>query len=862
MGTQFYCENENRIQAVREHVSLNGIEFLEVLDSEAEAQGGPRQQTLLVHCIKDLPATISAANADIRGGMRVKTINVEWVARAGDAQDLFDAGQINLAERDYLLDLAHGDRVLVVRTDRYGDYSFYRLCLVTDDAPLDGFDVMLAEVAFSFKVECPSEFDCAPVRECPPEPGIAPPIDYLSKDYASFRQLMLDRLAVTMPQWQERHAADIGIAVVEILAYAADYLSYYQDAAANEAYLGTARQRPSLRRHARLLDYRMHEGCNARVWVCLRVEEGVQDVLLPVEYVAGRKTQFLTRIPGQSVQIAEAMLTHVLADYQPVVFEPLYEIRLYEAHNAVPFYTWGNQECCLPRGTTRATLLDDPDNRLRLRTGDVLVFEEVLGAATGQAADADPAHRHAVRLTRVEPEATVNADGSRSAGPLMLDDLFDAAIVEIEWSVEDALPFPLCISTMVEENFEEVLYENMSIAYGNIVLADHGLTISGEGLQQPSGDKRYSPPLSQSDITYANAFSAQDWENGTDALSAAAAVQQSPQQSLPAVALLDSENRNWSPVLDLLASGRFDAYFVVEVDNRRQARLRFGDNTYGQIPEQGVTLEASYRIGSGVAGNVGAASIAHVVTTPGIGLITDIEQQSVRNPLPASGGVQPESLEEVRQYAPQAFRTQQRAVTEADYADVAQQHPQVSKAVARRLWTGSWHTMFITVDRVGGREVDTDFEQELTGFISRYRLAGHDIEIEPPQLVPLEIHLRVCVQPNYLASDVKLALLQLFSSGTLADGMRGYFHPDNFTFGQAVYLSDVIAAAMTVAGVRWVDMDTSADPPARFQRWGEKSRGEIEQGYIGVGRLEIAQLDNDPNAPENGKIDFYMQGGI
>src|SRR3989442_627943 len=94
-----------------------------------------------------------------------------------------------------------------------------------------------------------------------------PLIDYMAKDYQSFRQLMLDRLSATLPGWQERHAPDLGIALVEALAYVADYLSYYQDAVATEAYLGTARQRISVRRHARLLDYVLHEGCNARAWV-------------------------------------------------------------------------------------------------------------------------------------------------------------------------------------------------------------------------------------------------------------------------------------------------------------------------------------------------------------------------------------------------------------------------------------------------------------------------------------------------------------------------------------------------------------------------------------------------------------------
>ena len=69
---------------------------------------------------------------------------------------------------------------------------------------------------FSFKVECPSDFDCAPVDDCPPEPGVAPSIDYLAKDYASFRQLLLDRLSVVMPEWTERNPADIGVALVGV----------------------------------------------------------------------------------------------------------------------------------------------------------------------------------------------------------------------------------------------------------------------------------------------------------------------------------------------------------------------------------------------------------------------------------------------------------------------------------------------------------------------------------------------------------------------------------------------------------------------------------------------------------------------
>ncbi len=114
-----------------------------------------------------------------------------------------------------------------------------------------------------------------------------PEIDYLTRDYEGFRGLMLDALAALVPGWQEDNPGDLGIAVVEVLAYAADYLSYQQDAVATEAYLETARRRVSLRRHARLLDYRISEGTNARAEVEFEVS---RNLTLP------RGTRLLTRV--------------------------------------------------------------------------------------------------------------------------------------------------------------------------------------------------------------------------------------------------------------------------------------------------------------------------------------------------------------------------------------------------------------------------------------------------------------------------------------------------------------------------------------------------------------------------------------
>ena len=364
MGDQYYCENERRREAVREHATLNGIDYLEVLDQDAPA-GSPPQQTLLLQCLKSIATSLGGSNITIEGGVRVTAVEAQWVVRASDfTQDQVDAGLINSAELAFFTSLADSDSVLVVRTDVAGDLSTYRLSLVqspTNSDPPADFDPILSTVEFSFKADCPSDFDCKVETECETESEVAPQIDYLARDYASFRTLMLDRLSTTMPDWQERNPADLGVAIVEILAYAGDHLSYYQDAAATEAYLDTARRRASVRRHARLLDYAMHDGCNARAWVTFNAEAAADGVTLPqTDSASGVPTRLLTRCSG-STTIDESDLTEILERDSPEVFELMHDITLYQAHNQISFHTWGDERCCLPKGSTSATLEDSRD---------------------------------------------------------------------------------------------------------------------------------------------------------------------------------------------------------------------------------------------------------------------------------------------------------------------------------------------------------------------------------------------------------------------------------------------------------------------------------------------------------------------
>ena len=860
------CDNERRRESVRQHEKLCGLDYLEV---------GADQQTLTVHLLGKAPRgshKLTEKNVLIEGGRRIREINVLSVVTHTTNDPEFDD-------------------TLEVVVDRAGDFSAYTLRIVARDShghphahPL--FDPRYDSVDFSFKVNCPSDLDCKEERLCPPEEPVQPEISYLAKDYASFRQLILDRLALVMPDWQERHVPDAGIALVELLAYAGDYLSYYQDAVATEAYLDTARLRISVRRHARLVDYQLHEGSNARAWVTIK-PVGDPAPLDPHDLY------FITRPAGDRVSEDEVTLTAEElaklasgADFE--VFEPMTKekIKLYESHYEMHFYTWGDDECCLDRGATSAALMGelvrDADGpppgesqeyseyagqtaeqssetegasgvpKLHLQPGDVLIFEEVIGPKTGNTSDADPGHRHAVRLTHVE------------AG---VDSLNGESIVNISWAPEDALPFPLCISVLGPAPKCEIV-RNVSVARGNVILVDHGKTIEEDAGTVPVKETievcdcegmpsdimkiagRFRPELKQAPLTFAEPLAPKT--------PASRALVQDVRKTLPSAWLASdpapSGDSRWIAQPDLLASSSIDQHFVAEVDDDGRAHLRFGNGELGRSPAPGTKFKATYRAGNGTAGNVGAGSIAHIVfrRNPLSGGII-----RVRNPLAAVGGTNPEPVAEAKLFAPHAFRRElQRAIIADDYRALVERDfsSEVQRAAASLRWNGSRYEALIAVDEIGKEEADHSLLAAIYRRMHRYRRIGHDMHVTSARLVPLVIEMHVCVHPHYLRGHVKSALLDLFSNRLLADGRKGFFHPDNLSFGEGIYLSRLIATAQAAEGVESVEV-------TRLERLGGGPNREIEFGLLPLGPLEVAQVDNDPSLPENGTFTLTMGGG-
>ncbi|MGH7512759.1 MAG: putative baseplate assembly protein [Gemmatimonadales bacterium] len=844
------CTDERRRQRVRDR-GLNGIDYVEIVDEE--------ERVLCVHLFGDVPADLDPTGVRVEGGRRIRDLRVLRVERHVSSEP----------ERESCLQVA---------LDQTGDYSPYTLRLAAPDgATLPGFDPRYSSAVFRFKADCAGEVDCLEPDRCPPRTLVEPEPDYLSKDYASFRQLLLDRLSLVMPDWRERHVPDMGIALVELLAYVGDYLSYYQDAVATEAYLGTARRRVSVRRHARLVDYRMHEGCNARAWICVCTDDEFE--LDPAADWFATRCEALDRV-GRWVLTPE--------DVRPVpedafaVFLPMADaggssLRFRPAHSRMRFYTWGDAECCLPRGATRATLVDgwmpvaEPDDEgkqvrqaapkaahvvpreraLQLEAGQVLILEEVLGPRTGSPADADPSHRHPVRLTRVEPREDPLTDPP-------------TPVLEIGWHRDDALPFPLCLSARRPAPDCDLI-EEVSLACGNVVLVDHGRPVEqpippvpptatpGVCLCDGSvSDVVYRPGVSRpvldrGPVTFAQPLPAPERRTGRTA-AAAGLTTQAPREALPQVVLRDGTIA-WEPRYDLLDSGSTDRHFVVETDDEGRAQVRFGDGDTGRAPEGDAAFVAAYRIGNGPAGNVGAGTIRYLVRPRGL------VSARVRNPLPARGGLTPEPVPEVKLYAPGTFRrTLERAVTADDYGRLAERNAEVQRAAATLRWTGSWYEVQVAVDPVGTEEPEASLLREVRHRLHRYRRIGHDLTVTRASYVPIDLALTVCVEPHALRGHVLAAVREALGAARRPDGRTGWFHPDNLTFGLGVNLSAVVAVVQSVEGVAGVRVD-------RLQRWAGPDEGAVDRGFLPLGPDEIAQLDDDPNFRDHGTLTLVAGGG-
>ena len=231
--------------------------------------------------------------------------------------------------------------------------------------------------------------------------------------------------------------------------------------------------------------------------------------------------------------------------------------------------------------------------------------------------------------------------------------------------------------------------------------------------------------------------------------------------------------------------------------------IRFGDGTFGMTPLPGTGFSVLYRVGGGSAGNVPAGAIANVAP----GQVQGSMISSLHQSLPGHGRhMTPRPSRRSAARAPQKFSAEPlRVVLARDYQAVAQSLPWVQQAATSFRWTGSWLTVLTRADPAAAEEPTIAELRSLTQLLDEQRLAGYESYVLPPGYVSIDLRITVRARPGYFASTVAAAVLARLQPGTLPGGAVGFFDHSQWSFGQPLESSALLAAIQSCAGVDGVD---------------------------------------------------------
>ena len=648
------------------------------------------------------------------------------------------------------------------------------------DAPLrDGARFELRGPQWSAQVELtPSESPLPRHRHA--AAPVPASIDYTARDFEALRTMLLAVVDEQFGATLADHPVAQTAALVEQLAYLGDALGYHQDALMTEAYLASARRRISVARHAALLDYPVFEGRGARTWLRFEVSEPLK---LPAH------TAVLTDAGDTGPRLTADALPRAIAD-GALVYETLAAVALEPARAPHELAEDRHPHRCLPEGAVTATLAGQCSDLAR---GTLVLVEPALAGAT--------AGGQVVRLTDVR---------------------VGSAQTVVAWAQRDALNAALTSAR-----------EPLHLLAGNLVLADHGHTQQPQVLEAPVAGRRYWPALPVPSPAFSAGLHHRDRE-----LSAAESLRAADRPARPAVELWVGRAphaRKWIQRDSLLESGPGDPAFVVELEEDGEARVRFGDATNGLRPPPGAHIETRMRCGTGSAGNVRAGAIAHVVSA-------DERLLGVRNPMPAVGGRDPQSLTSVRIGAPRAFRFTDRAVTAPQYSAAALAVQGVTNATTSIVPSGSGPLACVRVFNGDWSASPARVVERVHAELQRRRPVGVALDVRAATPMPVSVELVIAVRHGWTLAAMSAAIRDVLRAALLG--------PRRFGFGTGLHRSDLIRLVAAVPGVADVTL-------ARFA-WTGAAEDSPAQEHLEPPFGHIIRIADD-TVPGHGSISFRLR---
>lgn len=790
---------EDRLELLENQSALTGVDFIYVYET---------QDRLDVYFLRPP----EALDSPLPGTIAPSAVRIENVRDKG-------APDVEITGLDWKV--AHGRTVMRLNVVRPASFADHRLT-ISDPATPSRIDPYYASKVFSFQVNCETGLDCESAEPPPfPETFVDFPVDYSARDFLSFRRSLLDFAAQRYPQWVDRLEADVGVMLTEVMSALADEMAYSQDRISREAYLETATQRLSLRRHARLVDYEPFDGQAASTMLDFTAS-GAGAV--PV---------------GARVTDADGVYTF---EAGTGLFDENASYGVDPARNRFSPYYWDEDDVELPAGSVELYVEGAAEAAFPPSSAGSLILLQ-----TDPADPSDPAARLFVRLLDVHDE---------------MDPLTGKPISRLTW--DEPTPYRLDKTALTVR--------------GNIVPATGGLTrrvlFTVGSSSDPDAPELHAVARRGADGAAIHRFSLPD--SGDYGL---AYLYSETRGGLRAEIRLYEAARtggSWQPIpagewewrsslLGVASSTAFDRRFTLDDgtwgrvagfpvpgglhvhEGYRSAgglTIRFGDGEFGMAPPEGGVFAVDYRLNTG--SSLPRATLTRIDPENPLPFVV-----AVTNPEAASGALPAESAASIRASAPEAFReVAYRAVKTADYAEAAERLAWVQSAGASSRWTGSWRTVFVSADPLGAVELDSAQRTDLDQQIERFRQAGRDARQRPPRYADLDFEITLCAEPSSYAGAVREAV-----TGALS-GPGGFFASDRFTFGTVLHRGALEAAIGAAPGVLAVQ-------GIRFRRrgWFNWRWFGFLEAFYDPGIDAIIRVQNDRLHPEQGMIEIIVNGG-
>lgn len=247
----------------------------------------------------------------------------------------------------------------------------------------------------------------------------------------------------------------------------------------------------------------------------------------------------------------------------------------------------------------------------------------------------------------------------------------------------------------------------------------------------------------------------------------------------------------------LIEEESFKTVFTTFTDSANSTYILFGDGIGGRIPPTSGVINATYRVGAGKSGNVPANKLTYFLTNFSAGL-------TVTNQNAASGGADPESTDSIRDNAPLALKSLNRAVSLKDYSSLALQVPGVSKAIAE---AESYSSVVLYIcpfgdegSTIGGgtTAVFDELETRVVQYFVDKAPPNTSLTVIPPTYVPVNITVTINLLDKYKKSTLSNQALAV---------LRELFAIDNVFFGDRIALQYVITALSAITGIDYVTVD-------------------------------------------------------